>query len=769
MWLLRSKTATLEYFVSPEHVPRYTRFLHQYAILSHVWGENDQTFQEIQKLPSKCSPGQTPRDIASEKIRKACELAEKWGYKWIWIDTCCIDKSSSAELSEAINSMFRYYSLADVCFAYLEDVLSDDRSMPEDEFKKSKWHTRGWTLQELIAPKLVAFVSSSWSPIAFKDDQARLVEEATGVPVEVLADPKQMKRFSIAQRMSWAARRVTTREEDEAYCLLGIFDINMPTLYGEGRKAFRRLQEEIMRQSPDTTLFAWGLHCTWDELVNLRAEDPAEHPDYHLFATSPSSFHQCSQLHFVDPTKCLNQSPSDAVCDVHLHCSVDDAHDVLLPLQDKHDGYITFASTPHGVSTVIPTLEYQKQLLGHLGWVVNRRFLLLLLQPLPSENILSNDKLYRVGGIPLQSMAYRVGDVSLRRRVVSTLVFPYLVYAPTEVNDKMLQKSASTTWRRVYLADEHIVTTMKTMDTSMFNSMLPVQDLVHRLPSPIHIDLRHLTDFNTMNSEWNLPRKPADVSWIGDPPLILELQLGYTSTLLLSLGVCTRSGLRVGTPQQVAHWAYMVHPDFSSVKESSEARHDCSTDYISNWPHRSRQYAYQNPDGRRFQATLSFTPFELDPERTLVLHAHKEHVEAFADDCEILQDDWYDGTDYDSSPSSDAVAQPSAAVNEPVASSAEEPHTESSAHGPRQAKGIQTGETHKREHTEMEGNYEDSEVEEEDPHRKRFKATVKRPPERTTVQHSSHVGNETDEIEASVVPGSSTHAFEKQQDAYAEK
>ncbi len=334
MWLLRAKDATLKEFVSPEHVIREHG---RYAILSHVWGENEQTFQDIQALPSKCAPGQTPRDIASEKIRKACELAQKFSFEWIWIDTCCIDKSSSAELSEAINSMFSYYSLAGHCFAYLEDVSSGDRltpeyrfasntpediEMPEDEFKKSKWHTRGWTLQELIAPRGVYFVSKSWNVIGARWSHTPLVENATGVPVDVLKDPMQIKKYSIAQRMSWAARRVTTRKEDEAYCLLGIFDINMPTLYGEGRKAFQRLQEEIMRQSPDTTLFAWGHRCTWDDLIHLRAEDPlsCNDTDYHLFATSPSLFQNGSHIRFVDSTKCLNQSPSEtSVCDVYLN------------------------------------------------------------------------------------------------------------------------------------------------------------------------------------------------------------------------------------------------------------------------------------------------------------------------------------------------------------------------------------------------------------------------------------------------------------------
>ncbi len=321
MWLLSTDRAELKYFASPKQVlPRFpsegSESARGYAILSHVWGENEQTFQDVRALATRCAQsGENPRDLASEKIRRACELAEREGYDWIWIDTCCIDKTSSAELSEAINSMFRYYSLAGECFAYLEDVPGDEPDfIPEDQFMKSKWHTRGWTLQELIAPHIVSFVSASWTVIGDKWFNSGLVEEATGVPVNVLQDPARMKEFSIAQRMSWSSRRVTTREEDEAYCLLGIFDINMPTLYGEGRKAFRRLQEEIMRQSPDTTLFAWGLRCTWDELFHLRVQDPADcnDPDYHLFATSPSLFSKCSAIRFVNPTRtCLGQSPDE--------------------------------------------------------------------------------------------------------------------------------------------------------------------------------------------------------------------------------------------------------------------------------------------------------------------------------------------------------------------------------------------------------------------------------------------------------------------------
>ncbi|KAI0742506.1 heterokaryon incompatibility protein-domain-containing protein [Daedaleopsis nitida] len=253
MWLLSTARAELQFFVSPESVPSPG-----FAILSHVWQQDEQTFQELQALRSKCaSTGENPREFASEKIRKCCQLAQRHGYAWLWVDTCCIDKTSSAELSEAINSMFRYYSAAGICYAFLQDVPLRRTDNITDLFARSKWYTRGWTLQELIAPRVVLFLSESWDVLASKAELAVLIEDITGIPTTVLRLQRPLAYFSIAQRMSWAAKRITTRVEDRAYCLLGIFNINMPTLYGEGRRAFLRLQEEIMKQSPDTTLFAW--------------------------------------------------------------------------------------------------------------------------------------------------------------------------------------------------------------------------------------------------------------------------------------------------------------------------------------------------------------------------------------------------------------------------------------------------------------------------------------------------------------------------------
>ena len=193
----------------------------------------------------------------SPKIREACRVARENGHRYIWIDSCCIDKTSSSELSEAINSMYQWYAHAVVCFAFLADVpAGEDHKKKASRFRRSRWFTRGWTLQELIAPIYVRFVCKEWTFIGSKHTMADLVSEITGIGYNALLHVEPLRDFSVAQRLSWSAKRETTRVEDRAYSLLGIFYINMPTLYGEGQRAFRRLQEEILRRIPDQTLFA---------------------------------------------------------------------------------------------------------------------------------------------------------------------------------------------------------------------------------------------------------------------------------------------------------------------------------------------------------------------------------------------------------------------------------------------------------------------------------------------------------------------------------
>ncbi|KFY10405.1 hypothetical protein V491_07660 [Pseudogymnoascus sp. VKM F-3775] len=246
MRLINTTTMKLEEFMGDEMPP--------YAILSHTWGEGEVTLQRFANLESAA------QNKGFGKIKNSCHLAQRNGISHIWVDTCCIDKSSSAELTEAINSMFKWYAASVVCYAYLSDLNPEDMvdgKGPSSRFAKSRWFTRGWTLQELIAPKSVEFYDREWRFRGSKAVLSKSISAITGIDCEVLHDSSALFGIPVARRMSWAANRQTTRLEDMAYSLLGIFDVNMPMLYGEGEKSFVRLQEEIIKDTNDLTLFAW--------------------------------------------------------------------------------------------------------------------------------------------------------------------------------------------------------------------------------------------------------------------------------------------------------------------------------------------------------------------------------------------------------------------------------------------------------------------------------------------------------------------------------
>ncbi|RFU75375.1 het domain [Trichoderma arundinaceum] len=340
MRLINVKTLQLEEFLDYRAPP--------YAILSHTWGEDceELSFRDVED-GNIDKPG-----VGSVKFRGCCRQAEKDGLRYAWIDTCCIDKANLVELSEAINSMFRWYQRAAICYAYLSDVPSDDNPRKQDsKFQTSRWFQRGWTLQELLAPKTLRFysvasgahpttgagvsstlhdsqssqdarseqrfgqnhgnrqqptavrfdnyvgydvdehgrltsrvkqyqapvsskgtiaandvatadlsVAQQWHYVGTKGSMSTIIAKITGIPRQFLLGIAELHTASVAQRMSWAAQRHTKRKEDLAYCLLGIFDVTMPMIYGEGgEKAFFRLQEQIMKITRDDSILAWGL------------------------------------------------------------------------------------------------------------------------------------------------------------------------------------------------------------------------------------------------------------------------------------------------------------------------------------------------------------------------------------------------------------------------------------------------------------------------------------------------------------------------------
>jgi hypothetical protein len=225
-----------------------------YVILSHTWGDGAEvTLQELEAKGTSDKAGWA-------KIVNFCSLAKKKGYDWAWIDTCCIDKTSSAELQEAINSMYRYYRDSDLCIVHMADVPSKDGSPDwESTFKGSRWFQRGWTLQELLAPTDTEFWSADWTELlGTKGDLISLIQSATRISDRALSyfDPKAHYAVDI---LHWASSRQCTRKEDEAYALLGLLDINMPLLYGEGERAFVRLQQEVITGSDDESILAWSL------------------------------------------------------------------------------------------------------------------------------------------------------------------------------------------------------------------------------------------------------------------------------------------------------------------------------------------------------------------------------------------------------------------------------------------------------------------------------------------------------------------------------
>jgi hypothetical protein len=219
-----------------------------YAILSHTWGADAEevTFADLAKGDGKHKPGY-------KKIRFCGEQAQQDGLHYFWVDTCCIDKLDKAELYLAIWSMFRWYQNATKCYVYLSDVLPEQRK-PDDmsteftwesAFRLSRWFTRGWTLQELLAPSIVEFFSQDLKKLGDKTSLTPLIQKITGIPCEAL-DGAPLSRFSVDERLQWKGDRETKRQEDAWYSLSGIFDVEIAPAYSKGAaSAFKRLKEEI--------------------------------------------------------------------------------------------------------------------------------------------------------------------------------------------------------------------------------------------------------------------------------------------------------------------------------------------------------------------------------------------------------------------------------------------------------------------------------------------------------------------------------------------
>jgi hypothetical protein len=223
-----------------------------YAILSHTWEEGQEvTFHDLRNRDCDRSLDEEVKS-GYRKISFCAKQAKLDGLHYFWVDTCCIDKTNSVELQEAINSMFRWYQRSKRCYVYLPDVETDTLAEGwqlsggwKAVFRKSRWFTRGWTLQELLVPVSVEFFSTERTWLGDKKSLEKDLCEITGIPVDALPGTR-LRDFSVEQRFSWTANRHTTREEDQAYCLLGIFGVHLPLIYGEGKdEALVRLRREV--------------------------------------------------------------------------------------------------------------------------------------------------------------------------------------------------------------------------------------------------------------------------------------------------------------------------------------------------------------------------------------------------------------------------------------------------------------------------------------------------------------------------------------------
>ncbi|KAF8141359.1 hypothetical protein EV363DRAFT_1307880 [Boletus edulis] len=289
----------------------------KYAILSHRWLlEGEQTFQKVMEN------GLDGDSLGCTKLRQFCAIAEALGCSLAWADTCCIDKTSSAELDEAIRSMFKWYRNSAVCVVLLAEATS------QDSIRDDPWFTRGWTLQELLAPATIKFYGADWSPLSTFSNDKENIEMMHIISEITHIDHRDLRYFSpgllnVREKMRWASSRKTTRVEDVAYSLLGIFDISMPIAYGEGKRAFRRLMEVIANECREWQIFAWaGPHSPYST----------------AFPESPSGYRALS-----DATNALMPSPGRS-----LHPSRP---------WDLRVGYPFYAMTKKGLKMEVLVIE----------------------------------------------------------------------------------------------------------------------------------------------------------------------------------------------------------------------------------------------------------------------------------------------------------------------------------------------------------------------------------------------------------------------------
>lgn len=552
-------------------------------------------------------PAQHPRNFVSVKIRRFLEIAEEHGFKWAWADTCCIDKTSSAELSEAINSMFSYYSLALICFVYLGDVPTVNPLAPfaipkqsnrgvdvsYSYFGRSRWHTRGWTLQELIASRSLWFFSESWDILGTKLEFTKELHDITHIPEDVLLDITSCTGMSVARRMSWAAERETTRVEDRAYSLLGIFDINIPTMYGEGLNAFQRLQAAILQKTPDTTLFAWGYgYDAWPHKIDgswvykpplnpdrpmnnmLLADIPYQFKDSHDIDYRPDS--ESSRTAEKSATKqrlSLSTLPRSAtkLVKVSYHITVIRLfkswlnHGQRWVLNTDVD-LISFNITPYGIEAHLPIVEYENNTYADLSWFIRDRKLLLSVSKEAGDKLANHS-------LPLYS-------VSPVRRIVTLY--------PAD-NDAIMYGNKAE-FKRVFF------------ELSTSHKKIPLYLPLNYIPFPVIRIPEHqlvclATEIHAAISVKNGKSMEC--------PTTISFMHHFSPSVtgpctLLSFGTCKQNS-RSG---DMSVW---VNMEMVESDEDPDCKHSCTDDHILNWPEHERTVTFRRYDQFTYTILLAYT------------------------------------------------------------------------------------------------------------------------------------------------------------------
>ncbi|TBU45947.1 hypothetical protein BD309DRAFT_889459 [Dichomitus squalens] len=602
MWLLSTDRAELHLHNNPEDVPG------GYAILSHVWDTREQTYQDIRQLQENCASDRTnPRDFVGEKIKQSCLIAERHGYKWIWNDTCCIDKTSSSALSEAINSMYRYYSLADVCYAFLADVPSASSTRPLDEksaklFAKSKWHKRGWTLQELIAPSFLIFLSSRWEVLGTKHHLASLLESVTRVPAPLLTNEQELGSFSPAQRISWAADRETTRIEDRAYSLLGIFGIHMTTLYGEGERAFQRLQEKIMKTSIDTSLFTWGPRIEWSSLCAAASAKGRHHDhrnsDLYLLSTSPRKYHLASKVYFATSPTLFGRTPNDPAIET-LGGQV-----IRKPYSSRPTSIPTFSITQYGVHCHFPVITTPSFKVAILFCRDETTQLGLILTPCPD----ALDPL-----LPLYHTGWSSSDGTEPVRVVQL--------GDSLDNLRFFDVPVEIRWEELYIATR----------PPPIATPIPHRFYARSLFAPFRLSQHVFTTIT--KSGWGLIRDVTDSHlWVDRQTSDLSfIRRGPEGVcLIFAMGTCSDPSKHLTESHTLSslrpeHWASFWIIQGESTDDSTRPSHRCPEDHIARWPDMKRLFVEKHA-GYYYPFAVSFSRCPVNPDETLVLSAAKAGV-----------------------------------------------------------------------------------------------------------------------------------------------